>query len=77
MALFVRHSPGHLQHSKVQAKTGGATYQWQIMQSMGIPDDEIARFADPMYWLQYFPPAAMEDLRKFGLKVVFFSHFFF
>lgn len=56
------------QHSKVAAKTGNITYQWQIMQSMGIPDDEIAMFADPMHWLQYFPPAAMDDLKTFGLK---------
>lgn len=56
------------QHSKVAAKTGGATYQWQIMQSMGLEDEEIAKFADPMYWLQYFPPAAMADLKRFGLK---------
>ena len=39
------------------------------MQSMGLPDEEIAKFADPMYWLQFFPPAAMTDLKRFGLKV--------
>lgn len=44
------------------------TFQWQIMQSMGIPDSEIASFADPMHWLQYFPPAAITDLKRFGLK---------
>eukprot|EP00123_Amoebidium_parasiticum_P011673 comp20847_c0_seq1/m.27562 comp20847_c0_seq1/g.27562 ORF comp20847_c0_seq1/g.27562 comp20847_c0_seq1/m.27562 type:complete len:1047 (-) comp20847_c0_seq1:394-3534(-) len=59
---------GSAKHSKVEAKTGKATYQWQIMRSMGIPDDQISSFADPMHWLQYFPPMAMEDLRRFGLK---------
>jgi leucyl-tRNA synthetase len=62
------------QHSKVAAKTGNITYQWQIMQSMGIPDDEIALFADPMHWLQYFPPAAMDDLKMFGLKADWYVH---
>lgn len=27
--------------SKVAAKSGGLQYQWQIMQALDIPDDEI------------------------------------
>nr|XP_023027907.1 leucine--tRNA ligase, cytoplasmic isoform X1 [Leptinotarsa decemlineata] len=53
--------------SKVAAKTGGAIYQWQIMQSLGLKDDEIPNFADALYWLDYFPPRAVEDLNRFGL----------
>lgn len=33
----------------------------------GIPADEIPNFQDPKYWLYYFPPLGMQDLRKFGL----------
>lgn len=111
--------------SKVAAKTGGVKYQWQIMQGLKIPDDEIkwyfclsifgvcfyvlylsplfpptlqtsfylinifdwlsalqffftfflifvhslCSFADTEYWLKYFPPHAMTDLRAMGIKV--------
>lgn len=55
--------------SKAVAKTGGAKYQWQIMQSLGLKDDEIKNFADAEYWLDYFPPIAVQDLKEFGLHV--------
>jgi len=55
--------------SKAVAKTGSAKYQWQIMQSLGLPDEEIRKFADESYWLGYFPPIAITDLKNFGLAV--------
>ncbi|GAB6023880.1 Leucine--tRNA ligase, cytoplasmic [Chamberlinius hualienensis] len=55
--------------SKAMAKTGSATYQWQIMQSLGLNDDEIKHFADAHFWLKYFPPLAIQDLQSFGAKV--------
>ena len=55
--------------AKVQAKSSGKKFQWQIMQSMGIPDDEIPKFADAQHWLYYFPPLAMADLKRFGAHV--------
>ncbi|TPX45376.1 leucine---tRNA ligase [Synchytrium endobioticum] len=55
--------------SKVAAKTTGAKFQFQIMQSMGVQNDEIHKFADPIHWLYYFPPLAIEDLKSIGLKV--------
>jgi leucyl-tRNA synthetase len=49
--------------SKAAAKSGGEKYQWQIMRSLGIDDDdEIRRFADPLYWISYFPPHVKRDL---------------
>src|SRR5699024_8487375 len=54
--------------SKLTAKAGSAKYQWQIMQSLGLEDEEIAKFVDANYWLYYFPGKWMEDLRKFGLR---------
>ncbi|EDQ90709.1 uncharacterized protein MONBRDRAFT_20503 [Monosiga brevicollis MX1] len=56
------------QHKKIAAKTGGARYQYTIMQNNGIPDEEIPKFTDTDYWLQYFPPHAIADLKVFGLK---------
>lgn len=58
-----------LLQSKLKAKSAGFKYQWQIMQSLGMEDDEIKLFADPAYWLSYFPPHCKADLQKMGLKV--------
>ncbi|XP_065186777.1 leucine--tRNA ligase, cytoplasmic-like [Sycon ciliatum] len=55
--------------SKVAAKTGGIKWQWQIMRSLGLQDEEIKEFADPQHWLKYFPPKAQEDLKCMGVKV--------
>jgi leucyl-tRNA synthetase len=55
--------------SKALAKTSGGKYQWQIMQSLGLSDDEIKKFADASYWLHYFPPLAVKDLRSIGIHV--------
>lgn len=55
--------------SKLKAKTGGMKYQWQIMKSLGLKDEEIKDFADPAHWLKYFPPHCKEDLKKMGIKV--------
>lgn len=57
--------------SKAVAKTGSAKYQWQIMQSLGIPEEEIKEFANEQYWLEYFPPRAVADLKRMGLHVSF------
>ncbi|CAD6237682.1 GSCOCG00008299001-RA-CDS [Cotesia congregata] len=55
--------------SKAVAKAGTAKYQWQIMRSLGIEDSEIKKFADASYWLDYFPPRAVSDLKSIGLHV--------
>uniref|UniRef100_A0A8C2JUB4 Leucyl-tRNA synthetase 1b n=1 Tax=Cyprinus carpio TaxID=7962 RepID=A0A8C2JUB4_CYPCA len=55
--------------SKAVAKSGSAKFQWDIMKSLGLRDDEIVKFAEAEHWLEYFPPLAVEDLKKMGLKV--------
>lgn len=35
---------------KAAAKTVKAKYQWQILNSIGIPIEEIHLFADPRHW---------------------------
>ena len=55
--------------SKAAAKTVNAKHQWQIMQSLGLSDEEIKKFSDPYYWIEYFPPAAIKDLKLMGVKV--------
>ncbi|CAI2348746.1 unnamed protein product [Caenorhabditis sp. 36 PRJEB53466] len=54
--------------SKLVAKAGSAKYQWQIMQSLGLSDEEIREFSDPNHWLYYFPPHCINDLKKMGIK---------
>ena len=44
---------------KLVAKSTGLTYQFQIMESIGVPRSEIKKFADTSYWLTYFPPIAI------------------
>ena len=39
------------------------------MTSLGLADEEIIKFADPQYWLKYFPPLAKRDLMSMGVKV--------
>ncbi|KAJ0409575.1 hypothetical protein ATCC90586_010086 [Pythium insidiosum] len=55
--------------SKAAAKTGGAARQYNILQMSNIPEDEIPAFSDPLHWLRYFPPAAIEDLQRIGANV--------
>jgi len=53
--------------SKAAAKPSRQAYQWVILKSVGISDNEIAKFQDPYKWLTYFPPLVVEDLKAFGL----------
>jgi len=53
--------------TKTVRKTGAAKLQWDILKMSGIPEEEIPRFADPVYWLNYFPALGEQDLKKFGL----------
>jgi len=54
--------------SKAVAKSGGLD-QYDIMLALGIGDEEIPKFTDPKYWLEFFPPLAVRDLKKFGAAV--------
>ncbi|KAJ4307264.1 cytosolic leucyl tRNA synthetase [Collariella sp. IMI 366227] len=54
---------------KAAAKKGKAKYQFQILHSIGIPLQEIHLFADPQYWLQFFPPECKKDLTNFGARI--------
>ncbi len=43
--------------------------QMKIMEDMGIPDDEISKFADPVYWTEYFPDEYVKDITRFGCGI--------
>ncbi|KAF2862508.1 leucyl-tRNA synthetase [Piedraia hortae CBS 480.64] len=56
--------------SKAAAKTNVALkYQFQIMLALGIPIEEIYKFAEPQYWLEFFPPLCQRDLTNLGCRV--------
>uniref|UniRef100_A0AAY4AR72 leucine--tRNA ligase n=1 Tax=Denticeps clupeoides TaxID=299321 RepID=A0AAY4AR72_9TELE len=55
--------------SKAAAKSGTSKFQWDIMKSLGLRDEEIVKFADAEHWLEYFPPLAVQDLKGMGVKV--------
>ncbi|KPI43510.1 Leucine--tRNA ligase, cytoplasmic [Cyphellophora attinorum] len=54
---------------KAAAKTVKTNYQFQTMLTMGIPREEIHKFSDANYWLEYFPPLAKQDLIDFGARI--------
>lgn len=54
---------------KAAAKTVKMKYQFQIMRALGIPNEEIHKFADAHYWLRYFPPLCKQDLNNFGARI--------
>ncbi|CAB4487625.1 leucine-tRNA ligase [Rhizophagus irregularis] len=54
---------------KVASKSTGQKYQFQIMKSSGVPDEEIPKFADAKYWVYYFPKLAIKDCKSIGAKI--------
>mmetsp|Transcript_25765 Transcript_25765/g.42990 ORF Transcript_25765/g.42990 Transcript_25765/m.42990 type:complete len:1134 (+) Transcript_25765:61-3462(+) len=46
----------------------GPVRQWDILTKM-VPLEEIPQFADPMKWLDYFPPLGVVDLKAFGSAI--------
>lgn len=55
--------------SKAVAKAGGSKFQWDIMKTLGLSDEDIVKFANAEHWLEYFPPMAIKDLKQMGVKV--------
>ncbi|KAF8469119.1 leucyl-tRNA synthetase [Kalaharituber pfeilii] len=62
--------------TKFAAKKGKAAmkavklkYQFQIMKALGIPQEEVHKFADPAHWLEFFPPLCKEHCTNFGLRI--------
>ncbi|KAJ1878218.1 cytosolic leucyl tRNA synthetase, partial [Kickxella alabastrina] len=55
--------------TKVAAKFGNVQYQFQIMRSQGLSNEEIAKFVDAEHWLEHYPPIAINDLNSLGCKI--------
>eukprot|EP00040_Diaphanoeca_grandis_P017534 m.91598 g.91598 ORF g.91598 m.91598 type:complete len:1074 (-) comp26486_c1_seq1:257-3478(-) len=61
--------PSAKQHAKIEAKTGGETRQWTIMEKSGVAVEDIPKFMDANFWLGYFPPMGVTDAKLLGLKI--------
>jgi leucyl-tRNA synthetase len=55
--------------SKAAAKQGRGKYQFEIMLQLGLTREEVAKFADPAHWLEYFPHLVQKDVTNFGGRV--------
>lgn len=54
---------------KLNSKSTGLQYQFQILDLIGIPRDETKQFAKTNHWLEFFPPIAKEDMTKLGARI--------
>jgi leucyl-tRNA synthetase len=61
-------NPARATKGKLASKASRFKYQWEILKESGVPENIIARFADPVAWLDYFPSQGVADLKRFGLK---------
>ena len=43
--------------------------QINTLKKMGIPNEEISKFSDPVYWTKYFPRETIKDLKKMGFAL--------
>lgn len=61
--------PSKAKKGKLNAKSTGLTYQFQILEAQKVPRKDIKQFVEPMHWLDFFPPLAVEDLTGLGARV--------
>jgi leucyl-tRNA synthetase len=59
----------NLKKGKAALKSAKTKYQFQVMLTLGLPRDEIHKFADPYHWIEYFPETWKDGLNSFGCSV--------
>jgi leucyl-tRNA synthetase len=64
---FGFHCTGMPIYASAQKLAAGDTKVKQMLLDMDIPEDEITRFHDPVYWVKYFPARAMKALKALDL----------
>lgn len=55
--------------SKAAVKQSRAKYQYEIMLALGIPREDVHKFADANYWVDFFPPLCQRDCQNFGARI--------
>ncbi len=66
---FSFHCTGTPQVAAAQRVKEGEQQQIKILKDMGIPDNTIPEFADPVFWTEYFPKEGKKDLKRLGFGV--------
>lgn len=56
-------------HAKTAAKTETGVSQFDILRHLGVPEEEVPKFRDPIKWLLYFPPIGKQDLIDYGSAI--------
>ena len=54
---------------EVSTEPKKVVYQTDILLSCEVDIDLIPKFADPYFWLEYFPPLGEKDLKAFGAGI--------
>lgn len=54
--------------SKMKSKVENIS-QSKILLHMGVPEEMIPEFTNPIKWLEYFPPKGEEDLKAYGSAI--------
>jgi leucyl-tRNA synthetase len=60
-AVVANKSKGKKTKLAVKGLTNKTVRQWTILEKM-VPKDEIPLFADPVKWLNYFPPYGAQGI---------------
>ncbi|CAD6961809.1 unnamed protein product, partial [Tilletia laevis] len=61
---------------KLNAKSTGHKYQFQILRAGGVPVEEIHEFTETKKWMDYFPPLAKNACHEFGARIDWRRAFF-
>ena len=54
-----------------QEKKPDPMTQVEILIGVGVADEDLHKFADPEFWLEYFPPYSKLDLENLGINIDF------
>eukprot|EP00917_Polyrhabdina_sp_WS-2016_P029090 GHVP01061964.1.p1 GENE.GHVP01061964.1~~GHVP01061964.1.p1 ORF type:complete len:1123 (+),score=220.05 GHVP01061964.1:33-3371(+) len=55
--------------TKLVAKTGNVKSQYELIQSLGVADEDIPKFVETSHWLRHFPPLWKQTLELFGSAI--------
>jgi leucyl-tRNA synthetase len=66
---FAFHCTGTPIVAAAQRVEEGEEKQIEILRDMRIPEDIIPKFADPVFWTEYFPEEGKKDLKRLGMGV--------
>lgn len=59
----------NVKKGKAALKGSKSKYQFQVMLSIGIPREEIYKFADANHWIEFFPAKWQSALTDFGCSI--------